>query len=50
MFFQNMSNSCPFIIPVKNYKSIFTDENLASEKENYFKQNRKDNIKKFIIY
>ena len=50
MFFQNMSNSCPFIIPVKNYKSLFTDENLASEKENYFKRNRKENINKFIIY
>ena len=50
MFFQNMSNSCPYIIPVKNYESLFNDKNLAAERKNKFSQNRKENINKFIIY
>ena len=32
MFFQNISNSCPYIIPVKDFESVFKDKKLIMEK------------------
>ena len=49
MFFQSISNSCPYIIPVKNFESIFQDKNIINEKNKSLNYDIKENIRKMTI-
>ena len=45
MFFQNISNLCPYIIPVKDFESIFKDKNILDEKNKKALSNIKQNYR-----
>ena len=49
MFFQSISNSCPYIIPVKNFESIFQDKNIINEKKKSLNYDIKENTRKMTI-
>ena len=49
MFFQSISNSCPYIIPVKNFESIFKDKNIINEKKKSLNYDIKENTRKMTI-
>ena len=47
MFYQNICYYCPFIIPVKDFESIFIDKNTIQEKKMTLNNNIKENCKRF---
>ena len=47
MFYQNICYYCPFIIPVKDFESIFIDKNTIQEKKMALSNNIKENCKRF---
>ena len=49
MLFQFISNSCPFIIPVKDFESIFQDNSIIQEKYNNLLKDIKETNRKFTI-